>query len=238
MLTYQSMFVRYVVCKFEFMKGDNFLHPLFSSCRTVRMNVHPLGHLRVSFASNNPSAVVELVSKVIRCNYVQQKNVFRLGIQPGHLELHLREHLPRRRKNIIMVSLAGAKRVNYVWKFNINVGRFSGTMQRSCLTNSRIIFCSLKPSLRSEVFNFWTLNFIQNCGWLEIIGIIITDQRLCLFVQQMITRILSKLKILTKNYLLDWLHLSQESRLQSRLSQVSPKQSSADQNTSSCQYLI
>ena len=96
-----------------------------------------------------------------------------------------------KRENIIMVSLAGAKRVNYVWKFNINVGRFSGTMQRSCLTNSRIIFCSLKPSLLSEVFNFWKLNFIQNCGWLKIIGIIITDQRLCLFVQQMITRILN-----------------------------------------------
>ena len=55
-LTYQSVLVRYVVCKFEFMEGDYFLHPLFSSCRTVRMNVHSLGHLRVSFAGNNPSA--------------------------------------------------------------------------------------------------------------------------------------------------------------------------------------
>ena len=50
------MFVRNVVCKFKFMEGDNFLHPLFPSCRTVRMDVHPLGHLWVSFASNHPLA--------------------------------------------------------------------------------------------------------------------------------------------------------------------------------------
>ena len=55
-ITYQSMFVGYVVGEFEFMEGDNFLHPLFPSCGTVGMNVHPLGHLRVSLASHDPSA--------------------------------------------------------------------------------------------------------------------------------------------------------------------------------------
>ena len=65
-LTYQSVLVRYVVCKFEFMEGDNFLHPLFSSCRTVRMNVHSLGHLRVSFASNHPLTKIE--SLIIYCH--------------------------------------------------------------------------------------------------------------------------------------------------------------------------
>ena len=52
------MFVGYVVGEFEFVEGDNFLHPLFPSCGTVGMNVHPLGHLRVSLARHDPSAEI------------------------------------------------------------------------------------------------------------------------------------------------------------------------------------
>ena len=55
-ITYQSMFVGYVVGEFEFVEGDNFLHPLFPSGGAVGVNVHPLGHLRVRIASHHPLA--------------------------------------------------------------------------------------------------------------------------------------------------------------------------------------
>ena len=74
------MFVGYVVGEFEFVEGDNFLHPLFSSCGTVGVNVHPLGHLRVRLASHDPSAVVELVAKVVSSHHVQQQDVLGLGV--------------------------------------------------------------------------------------------------------------------------------------------------------------
>ena len=55
-ITYQSVFVGYVVGEFQFVKGDNFLHPLFSSGGAVGVNVHPLGHLRVRLPRHNPRA--------------------------------------------------------------------------------------------------------------------------------------------------------------------------------------
>ena len=79
-ITYQSVFVGYVVGEFEFVEGDNFLHPLFSSCGTVGVNVHPLGHLRVRLARHDPSAVVELVAKVVSSHHVQQQDVLCLGV--------------------------------------------------------------------------------------------------------------------------------------------------------------
>ena len=54
--THQSMFVWYVVGKFQFMKTDNFLHPLLPSGGTVRVDVHPLGHLGVRLPGHDPPA--------------------------------------------------------------------------------------------------------------------------------------------------------------------------------------
>ncbi len=46
--TYKSMLVWDVVGQLEFVKGDHFLHPLFSGGWRIRMDVHPLWHFRVS----------------------------------------------------------------------------------------------------------------------------------------------------------------------------------------------
>ena len=54
--THQSMFVWYVVGKFQFMKTDNFLHPLLPSGGTVRVDVHPLRHLGVRLPRHDPPA--------------------------------------------------------------------------------------------------------------------------------------------------------------------------------------
>ena len=51
------MLVRDVVGEFEFVKGDDLLHPLLSRGRTVRVDVHPLGHLGVGLARYDPTAV-------------------------------------------------------------------------------------------------------------------------------------------------------------------------------------
>jgi hypothetical protein len=42
--------------------------------------------------------VVELVAEVVRGHNVQKEDVLGLGVQAGHLELHLREHLPENKK--------------------------------------------------------------------------------------------------------------------------------------------
>ena len=101
------MFVGYVVCEFQFVEADNFLHPLLPSGRTVRVDVHPLGHLGVRLACHDPSAVVELVSEVVRSHHVQQQDVLGLGVQAGHFKLHLWKHLPR---NKIFYSLKSGVR--------------------------------------------------------------------------------------------------------------------------------
>ena len=93
-LTYQAMLVREVVGELELVEGDNLLHPLLPAGRTVRVDVHPLWHLRVSLPRYDPPAVVELVAKVI-CSYnIQQEDVLGLRVEARESELHLREHLP------------------------------------------------------------------------------------------------------------------------------------------------
>lgn len=90
----QSVLIRYVVGEFEFVERNHFLHPLLPGGRTIRMNVHSLGHFWVSLSRNNPPAVVELVSEVI-CSYdIKEEDVFSLRVQTRELEFHLREHLP------------------------------------------------------------------------------------------------------------------------------------------------
>ena len=56
MITYQSMFIRDVVCEFEFVEGDDLLHPLLPGGGTVGVDVHPLGHLGVRLPGHDPPA--------------------------------------------------------------------------------------------------------------------------------------------------------------------------------------
>jgi hypothetical protein len=42
------------------------------------------------------SPVVEFVSVIVGRDDIQQKNIFRLGVQPGNAKLHLWKHLPKR----------------------------------------------------------------------------------------------------------------------------------------------
>ena len=53
--TYEAVLVGNVVGQLELVERDDFLHPLLASRRTVRVDVHPLGHLRIGFASHHPS---------------------------------------------------------------------------------------------------------------------------------------------------------------------------------------
>ena len=81
-ITYQAVFVRYVIGEFQFVEGDNFLHPLFPSGGAVGGNVHPLGHLRVRLASHNPSAVTNsslLFMSNLSCKW-QQKYTYCISV--------------------------------------------------------------------------------------------------------------------------------------------------------------
>ena len=71
--THQSMFIWYVVCKFQFMEADNFLHPLLPSGGTVRVDVHPLGHLGVRLPGHHPPAVGE------------HENIYEISVRKCHL---------------------------------------------------------------------------------------------------------------------------------------------------------
>ena len=88
------MLVRQVVGELQLVEGDHLLHPLLSSCGAVRVDVHPLRHLRVGLPCHDPSTVVELVAEVVGRDDVEEEDVLRLRVQPRHAELHLREHLP------------------------------------------------------------------------------------------------------------------------------------------------
>ena len=58
--TDKSLLVRVIVCKFQFMEGHHFLHPLLPGGRAVGVDVHPLGHLGVRLASDHPSAGIKI----------------------------------------------------------------------------------------------------------------------------------------------------------------------------------
>ena len=50
------MLVRDVVGEFEFVEGDNFLHPGLAGGGTVRVDVHSLRHLRIRLPGHYPPA--------------------------------------------------------------------------------------------------------------------------------------------------------------------------------------
>ena len=55
-LTYQAMLVGEVIGQLELVEGDNLLHPLLPGGGTVRVDVHPLGHLGVRLPGHHPLA--------------------------------------------------------------------------------------------------------------------------------------------------------------------------------------
>lgn len=92
----EAVLVRDVVGQFQFVEGNDFLHPLLARCWTVGMNVHSLGHFGIGFAGHHPTTVVEFVSVVVCGHNVQQQNVLGFRIESRHAEFHLRKHLPAR----------------------------------------------------------------------------------------------------------------------------------------------
>ena len=94
------MLVGQVVGELELVEGDNLLHPLLAGGRTVRMDVHPLGHLGVRLARHNPLTVVELVAEVVSGHDVEEEDVLGLGVEAGQAELHLGKHLPKEKKKV------------------------------------------------------------------------------------------------------------------------------------------
>lgn len=57
-IAHQPMLVFYVVGELEFVEGDYLLHSLLPRGRAVRVDEHPLGHLRVSSASHHTLTVI------------------------------------------------------------------------------------------------------------------------------------------------------------------------------------
>lgn len=96
------MFVGNVVGEFELVEGDWFGHPLLPGGRTVRVDVHALGHLRVCFPRHHPARVVKFIATVIRRYDVHQQDVLGLLIQAVHAHFIRRKHSPARREHILL----------------------------------------------------------------------------------------------------------------------------------------
>ncbi len=56
---YQPVLVRDVVGQLQLVERHHLLHPLLARGRAVRVDVHPLGHLRVRLAGHDPTAAKE-----------------------------------------------------------------------------------------------------------------------------------------------------------------------------------
>lgn len=102
--TYKSVFVRDVVGQLEFMESNRLGHPLLAGGRAVRVDIHPLGHLRVGLARHHPAGVVELVAAVVGRHDVHQQDVFGFFIQSVYSHFERREHPPAEKKNNTRVS--------------------------------------------------------------------------------------------------------------------------------------
>lgn len=96
--TYKSVFVRDVVGQLEFMESNRLGHPLLAGGRAVRVDIHPLGHLRVGLARHHPAGVVELVAAVVRRHDVHQQDVFGFFIESVYSHFERREHPPAEKK--------------------------------------------------------------------------------------------------------------------------------------------
>ena len=57
--TYKAMLVREVIGELELVEGDNLLHPLLPTGRTVRVDVHPLRHLGVRLPCHDPPTKIK-----------------------------------------------------------------------------------------------------------------------------------------------------------------------------------
>ena len=90
----KAMFVCNVIGQLQFMKRDNLLHPLLSCRRRVRMNVHPLGHLRICFSCHHPPRVMKLVSTIISSHDIHQHDVLSFLVQSWDSNLEGRKHPP------------------------------------------------------------------------------------------------------------------------------------------------
>lgn len=88
------MFIRDVVGQLELVEGYRLGHPLLSGGRAVRVDVHPLGHLRVGLPRHHPAGVVELVAAVVGRHDVHQQDVFGFFIQAVYSHFEWGEHPP------------------------------------------------------------------------------------------------------------------------------------------------
>lgn len=79
------------------MESNRLGHPLLAGGRAVRMDIHPLGHLRVGLARHHPARVVELVAAVVCRHDVHQQDVFGFFIKPIYSHFERREHPPGER---------------------------------------------------------------------------------------------------------------------------------------------
>lgn len=104
--TYKSALIRNIIGEFEFMKSNGLAHPMISFGRAVRVDVHALWHLRVSFSTHHPAGVVKLVAAVISSDNVHQQDIFCCVNQPVYPHFEWRKHPPGiNEKNFNLVCL-------------------------------------------------------------------------------------------------------------------------------------
>ena len=60
------------------------------------------------------SPIVEFVTIVVRRDDVEQEDVLGLHVQAAESELHLRKHLPKNKKILLLFGAVVSKRVNNV----------------------------------------------------------------------------------------------------------------------------
>ena len=106
--TYQSMLVGYIVGEVQFMKRNYFLHPLFTSSRGIRVNIHPLGHFRVRFPGDNPSTE----NMMLEVCFAESSTIFYASNQGSAVE---RDNIDKGLEEICVNGLLYQYLVKMVW---------------------------------------------------------------------------------------------------------------------------
>lgn len=88
------MLIGQVVGQLQFVEVGHFGHPLLARGRTVRVDVHAFGHLRVRLPRHHPARVMKLISAVVGRYDVHQEDIFGFSVHPGAPGPERREHAP------------------------------------------------------------------------------------------------------------------------------------------------
>ena len=94
-----------VVSQFDFVERHSvFAHPMFSGSWRIRVDKHPLWHLRIGFASHNPLGIVEFVAVLISRDDIHQHYVFCFLVQASDVDFKGWKHSPGKERRYIQIG--------------------------------------------------------------------------------------------------------------------------------------